>query len=93
MSDEAEINTIGKIEQIEFSDKMYSNFVSYASDVISSRALPDIRDGLKPVHRRILMSMYGLGLHPNSQFKKSARTVGECLGLYHPHERMIYFYN
>lgn len=53
--------------------------------VIVSRALPDVRDGLKPVHRRILYSMYELGMTPNSSHKKSARIVGEVLGKYHPH--------
>jgi DNA gyrase subunit A len=67
------------------------NFIDYAMSVIMERALPDVRDGLKPVHRRILYSMLGLGLTPNSQFRKSARIVGDCLGKYHPHgDKSVY---
>ena len=60
-------------------------YIDYSMSVIVSRALPDVRDGLKPVHRRVLYGMYGLGLHANRSYKKSARIVGEVLGKYHPH--------
>ena len=62
-----------------------TSFLDYAMSVIVSRALPDVRDGLKPVHRRILYAMYELGLVPNRPYKKSARLVGEVLGKFHPH--------
>ncbi len=66
-------------------DEMKNSYIDYAMSVIVGRALPDVKDGLKPVHRRILYSMYELGLFPNKAFKKSARVVGETLGKYHPH--------
>ena len=65
-------------------DEMKSSYIDYAMSVIMQRALPDVRDGLKPVHRRILYSMYGMGLNFNKPFVKSARIVGECFK-YHPH--------
>ena len=64
---------------------MRDSFINYSMSVIVSRALPDVRDGLKPVHRRILYSMHELGLVPNRPFKKSATVVGDVLGKYHPH--------
>ena len=64
---------------------MRSSYLDYAMSVIVARALPDARDGLKPVHRRILYAMHDMGLQPNSSYKKSARIVGEVLGKYHPH--------
>lgn len=67
------------------SQEMKDSFLDYAMSVITDRALPDVRDGLKPVHRRILYAMYKLGLTPQSRFKKSATVVGEVLGKYHPH--------
>ena len=67
------------------SDEMEECYLDYAMSVIVSRALPDVRDGLKPVHRRILFSMHELGLRPNSSFRKSATVVGDVLGKYHPH--------
>ena len=80
-------NNIGYIENVPYGEHMRNMFMIYAEDVIKSRAIPDARDGLKPVQRRIIQAMYGLGLHPGSQFKKCARTVGETLGIYHPHGR------
>lgn len=77
--------THGKILPREVSTEMKQSFMDYAMSVIVSRALPDVRDGLKPVHRRILFAMNELGLHPNKGYKKSARIVGEVLGKYHPH--------
>jgi DNA gyrase subunit A len=64
---------------------MATNYVDYAMSVIVGRALPDVRDGMKPVHRRALYSMYDLGLRPEGAYKKSARIVGDVLGKYHPH--------
>ncbi|HEY89215.1 MAG TPA: hypothetical protein G4N98_05710, partial [Thermoflexia bacterium] len=64
---------------------MRSAYLDYAMSVIVSRALPDARDGMKPVQRRILYAMYDMGIRPNSSHKKSARIVGEVLGKYHPH--------
>lgn len=69
-------------------DEMKTSFIDYSMSVIMSRALPDIRDGLKPVHRRILFTMKEMGLRHNSAYKKSARVVGDCLGKYHPHGDM-----
>lgn len=75
----------GLVIQKPIVDEMSKSYVDYAMSVIVSRALPDVRDGLKPVHRRILFAMQGLGLRWNSSYKKSARIVGEVLGKYHPH--------
>ena len=74
-----------KIEKISIVDEMQSSYIDYAMSVIVSRALPDVRDGLKPVHRRILYAMWNLGLRANAKFRKSATVVGEVLGKYHPH--------
>jgi DNA gyrase subunit A len=76
---------IGKIRAIDIDHEMQQAYLSYAMSVIVARALPDARDGLKPVHRRILYAMHDMGLQPNSPYKKSARIVGEVLGKYHPH--------
>ena len=75
----------GRIEPINLVDEMQTSYLDYAMSVIVSRALPDVRDGLKPVHRRILYAMWGLGLRHNSKFLKSARVVGDVMGKYHPH--------
>ncbi len=75
----------GKILPINLEHEMKRSFISYAMAVIINRALPDVRDGLKPVHRRILYSMGELGVTPDKPFRKSARIVGDCLGKYHPH--------
>lgn len=77
--------THGKILPREVSTEMKQSFMDYAMSVITARALPDVRDGLKPVHRRILYAMNELGLSPTKGYKKSARIVGEVLGKYHPH--------
>ena len=74
-----------KIIQINIEEEMKSAYIDYSMSVIVSRALPDVRDGLKPVHRRILFGMMDLGVYSNKPFKKSARIVGEVLGKYHPH--------
>ena len=74
-----------KIIKINIEDEMKSSYIDYSMSVIVSRALPDVRDGLKPVHRRVLYGMYELGVMSNRGYKKSARIVGEVLGKYHPH--------
>ncbi len=82
----AEENLIaGNIESVDIDEQMRSAYLDYAMSVIVARALPDARDGMKPVHRRILYAMHELGLRSNSSYKKSARIVGEVLGKYHPH--------
>jgi len=76
---------IGTVEQVDIDAQMRSAYLDYAMSVIVARALPDARDGLKPVHRRILFAMHDMGIRANSSYKKSARIVGEVLGKYHPH--------
>ena len=76
---------IGNIEQVDIDQQMRSAYLDYAMSVIVARALPDARDGLKPVHRRILFAMHDMGIAAGSAYKKSARIVGEVLGKYHPH--------
>ncbi len=78
-------NNIDKILDVEIVSKMKTSYIDYAMSVIVARALPDVRDGLKPVHRRILHSMNELNLNPGSAHKKSARIVGDTMGKYHPH--------
>ncbi len=85
MKDKEEKFDIGKIKEIEITDEMENSYLDYAMSVIVSRALPDVRDGLKPVQRRILFAMHELGLRPTAKFLKSARVVGDVLGKYHPH--------
>src|SRR5438067_1219834 len=75
----------GRIESRELEQEMRTSFLDYAMSVIVSRALPDVRDGLKPVHRRVLYGMHEAGLQPNRPYKKSAATVGDVMGKYHPH--------
>lgn len=86
MTDETlPVTNSGNIESVDIDSQMRTAFLDYAMSVIVARALPDARDGMKPVHRRILYSMHELGIRANSAFKKSARIVGEVLGKYHPH--------
>src|SRR5215204_469668 len=75
----------GRIEPRELEQEMRSSFLDYAMSVIVSRALPDVRDGLKPVHRRVLYGMHEAGMQPNRPYKKCARVVGDVMGSYHPH--------
>ena len=75
----------GKIEERELENEMRSSYLDYAMSVIVGRALPDVRDGLKPVHRRVLYAMHDLGLQPNRAYRKCAFIVGEVMGKYHPH--------
>ena len=79
------LESIGNVRPIKLEEEMRSSYLDYAMSVIVARALPDVRDGLKPVHRRILYAMEELGVRPNTPYKKSARIVGEVLGKYHPH--------
>ncbi|MBN1217405.1 MAG: DNA gyrase subunit A [Anaerolineae bacterium] len=76
---------VGIVRQVDIDQQMQEAYLDYAMSVIISRALPDVRDGLKPVHRRILYAMHDMGLRPTQPYKKSARIVGEVLGKYHPH--------
>src|SRR5260370_832310 len=75
----------GRIESRELDQEMRSSFLDYAMSVIVSRALPDVRDGLKPVHRRVLYGMHENWLQPNRPYKKAANVVGAARGNYHPH--------
>src|SRR5881396_1618487 len=75
----------GRIEPRELEQEMRSSYLDYAMSVIVGRALPDVRDGLKPVHRRVLFGMHEAGMQPNRPYKKSARVVGDVMGSYHPH--------
>src|SRR6478752_267831 len=74
-----------QVREIDIGSEMRTSFMDYAMSIIVSRALPDVRDGLKPVHRRILFAMSELGMSPDKPYKKSARIVGEVIGKYHPH--------
>ncbi|MBN1558861.1 DNA gyrase subunit A [candidate division KSB1 bacterium] len=78
-------NGNGRIIPVLIEEEMKNSYIDYSMSVIVARALPDVRDGLKPVHRRVLFGMLELGLRPNQAYKKSARIVGEVLGKYHPH--------
>ncbi|TYQ14744.1 UNVERIFIED_CONTAM: DNA gyrase subunit A [Acetivibrio alkalicellulosi] len=80
-----------KIIPVDIESEMKKSFMEYAMSVIIDRALPDVRDGLKPVHRRILYAMYGLGFTPDKSYRKCATTVGEVLGKYHPHGDMAVY--
>jgi DNA gyrase subunit A len=78
-------NLLSNIYERDISEEMKSSYIDYSMSVIVGRALPDVRDGLKPVHRRVLYTMYDMGLRHNKPFKKSARIVGDVMGKYHPH--------
>ncbi len=82
---------VGLVRSIDIDDEMQQAYLDYAMSVIVSRALPDARDGLKPVHRRILYAMHDMNMGPDSAYKKSARIVGEVLGKYHPHGDMAVY--
>ncbi|MBR3840478.1 MAG: DNA gyrase subunit A [Erysipelotrichales bacterium] len=82
---ELDITIHGKIDNVEISKEMRESFLEYSMSVIVARALPDVRDGMKPVHRRILYAMNDLGMYADKPHKKSARIVGEVIGKYHPH--------
>ena len=85
MDDDQIIEKNERVIDVDVSKEMKESYLNYAMSVIVSRALPDVRDGLKPVHRRILYDMYDMGLRANSSYKKCARIVGDVLGKYHPH--------
>ena len=85
LNEDGYIASGGKIEEVDLTNKMKDSYINYAMSVIVQRALPDVRDGLKPVHRRILYAMQEAGMTSNRPYKKSARIVGEVLGKYHPH--------
>ena len=80
-----------KIKNINFTDVLEEKYLAYALSTITHRALPDIRDGLKPVHRRLLFAMFQLRLNSSSGFKKSARIVGDVIGKFHPHGEISLF--
>ena len=82
---EENVDRDGKIINRDIEQEMKTAYIDYAMSVIVSRALPDVRDGLKPVHRRILYTMHEDGLTPDKPYRKSATTVGDVLGRYHPH--------
>ena len=82
---------IGTVQQVDINQEMRTAYLDYAMSVIVARALPDARDGLKPVHRRILYAMHDMGMRSNTPYKKSARIVGEVLGKYHPHGDMAVY--
>ncbi len=82
---------VGMVRQIDIDAEMQQSYLDYAMSVIVARALPDARDGLKPVHRRILYAMHAMGIRPGTDYKKSARIVGEVLGKYHPHGDMAVY--
>ena len=81
----------GDISPISIEEEMKRSYLDYAMSVIVSRALPDVRDGLKPVHRRILYTMYENGFTPDKAYKKSARVVGDVMGKYHPHGNLAIY--
>ncbi len=85
------VGEIGTVRRVDIEQEMQQAYLDYAMSVIVARALPDARDGLKPVHRRILYAMHDLGLRADSGYKKSARIVGEVLGKYHPHGDMAVY--
>ena len=81
----------GRVEPVQLEEEIQRSYLDYAMSVIVGRALPDVRDGLKPVHRRILWSMLEQGIRPDRPTKKSARVVGDVMGKYHPHgDQAIY---
>ena len=82
---------VGLVKQIDIDTEMQQSYLDYAMSVIIARALPDARDGFKPVHRRILHAMHAMGLRSDTPFRKSARIVGEVLGKFHPHGDMAVY--
>ena len=76
---------VDRVEQIDLNVEMQRSYLDYAMSVIVGRALPDVRDGLKPVHRRVIYAMYDGGYRPDKQFSKCSRVVGDVMGQYHPH--------
>src|SRR3989338_1113863 len=91
MAEDQQKNILGAIKKTEITDEMKKSYIDYAMSVIVARALPDVRDGLKPVHRRILYAMYEDGLTHTAKFRKSATVIGSVLGRYHPHGDMAVY--
>src|SRR5205807_9681519 len=85
------MDNAGRVESINIEQELRESYLDYAMSVIVSRALPDVRDGMKPVQRRILWAMWDTGLSHSAKFKKSANVVGEVLGKYHPHGDMAVY--
>ena len=83
---------VARIEQIDLQAEMQRSYLDYAMSVIVGRALPEIRDGLKPVHRRVLYAMYDGGYRPDSAFSKCSRVVGDVMGQFHPHGDSAIYY-
>src|SRR5260370_3695100 len=83
--------TLGEVRDVDFADALGERYLSYALSTIVSRSLPDVRDGLKPVHRRVLYAMQQLRLDPGSGYKKSARVVGDVIGKFHPHAEVAVY--
>ena len=79
------------VQKREIVEEMQKSYLEYAMSVIVARALPDVRDGLKPVHRRILYSMHEMGLRPGAKYQKSAKVTGFCMGNFHPHGDMAIY--
>jgi DNA gyrase subunit A len=75
----------GRVDQVDLQVEMQRSYLDYAMSVIVGRALPDVRDGLKPVHRRVLYAMYDGGYRPDKSFSKCSRVVGDVMGKFHPH--------
>src|SRR3989344_1737726 len=90
-SDDVGKNAIGNVQQREIVTELKESYIDYAMSVIVARALPDVRDGLKPVHRKILYAMNELGLSASAKFRKSAAVVGEVMAKYHPHGDMAIY--
>src|ERR687895_92274 len=86
-----EMNRIGNIRPVAIEDEMRTSYIDYAMSVIVARALPDVRDGLKPVHRRILYTMHEMGLRSNAAYRKCAGIVGETMAKYHPHGELALY--
>src|SRR5680860_1409694 len=84
-SDSPEVINHGRIEAVDLNTEMQRSYMDYAMSVIVGRALPDVRDGLKPVHRRVLYAMYDGGYRPDRAFSKCSRVAGDVMGQYHPH--------
>ncbi|OGH19216.1 MAG: DNA gyrase subunit A [Candidatus Levybacteria bacterium RIFCSPHIGHO2_01_FULL_40_15b] len=84
-------SNIGRLQEVDISEEAKKAYLDYAMSVIVARALPDVKDGLKPVHRRILYAMYEMGLYPTAKYAKSAKIVGETMGKYHPHGDMAIY--
>src|SRR5499426_2961179 len=91
MAKRTNVVQLAEVRPVQFGQALRERYLSYALSTIMARSLPDVRDGLKPVHRRLLYAMRQLRLDPNSAFKKSARVVGDVIGQYHPHgDQSIY---